>query len=180
MAYEVDIDNPASDFKRIDSLFKDYKGGDPSEIVGKNIKPEAAILHEDSMPVIIKGSEKGGLNGYNTSPPDWGPPETTTDIDQEPPSLLSDKGHLEIEWSLYPNPAEEQITLHADQEFNFQRTTLIITDMSGRKVMEASPHKSGNELVIKLPDYWETGVYFLSLINDSGGALTYKRFIIGC
>jgi hypothetical protein len=67
----------------------------------------------------------------------------------------------DIEVKLFPNPTSDRITIQSD---NFKNTTLQITDVLGKQILQQNINKS--ETILDLSNY-SSGQYFLQLERDS-------------
>jgi Secretion system C-terminal sorting domain len=67
----------------------------------------------------------------------------------------------DLEVKLFPNPTSDRITIQSD---NFKNTTLQITDIAGRQLLQQSINKS--ETILDLSNY-SSGQYFLQLERDN-------------
>jgi hypothetical protein len=87
-------------------------------------------------------------------------------------NVLSTNDFESNEWlKVFPNPAQESITVQFDMQFENETLDLSIVDLSGR-TMKRLP-LTNNSQVIRL----EPGVYFAQIINDAE-VIAIKKVII--
>jgi PKD repeat protein len=89
-------------------------------------------------------------------------PETSANV----PTIVSPS----LIWTLYPNPANNMITLHQSIKSNSQ---LIITDISGREIYNQNSTEIDNSIDVSK---WSEGVYFYEIINNNN--ISRSKFVI--
>lgn len=85
----------------------------------------------------------------------------------EPSNIVGISENAAIEFSVYPNPAKEQITVRGD----FNQSAAQIMDQTGKLVKEISALSSGSTIEIS---GLEKGIYFLVL--TSNGSKSIQKF----
>ncbi len=76
---------------------------------------------------------------------------------------------------LYPNPAQEILTLELNQTRDSQK--IVISDVSGRIVLvNAISEGAGNTFLLPIQQLSE-GVYFVKIISGNGSVSNVKRFV---
>lgn len=93
-------------------------------------------------------------------------PEDTT---QDTTLLITDPSLAAL--TLFPNPATHYLEVTAP----FQTTQWMITDVTGRMVLQSSQGQFTSPFVVTLPDTLSAGCYYLHCIHN--GQLAYATFI---
>lgn len=169
LAYKADPDNPEADFEEIDTLFSDYDARDDvTQISGNKVKPDLAVLEEDSLPVIFKGISRGGMLAYDSE-------------EKESPSIpIIEPEDASENWTLFPNPvsSDDELNIIAEEHLNDQPVTIIFADITG-EVLEVKEEEMKNASFTVSPNGdWGEGYYLIRVIDDSGEALFDSRFIL--
>ena len=86
-------------------------------------------------------------------------------------TTLSQVKFDEASITIYPNPADDQLTIQFEVAQNFD---LIVFDLSGRKILAKSINKSANTIDIST---LSSGTYLLQLTNDNNEKIT-KRILV--
>ena len=80
------------------------------------------------------------------------------------------------QFSVYPNPVEGELTIDFDVA-NSQKTDLVITDISGKRIAQHSlfANEGHNKAYISTSDL-RSGVYLITIVTN--GFEDTKRFVV--
>ena len=92
-------------------------------------------------------------------------------------NVVALKNEREIDYTLYPNPVNNQLIIYADL-MDQENINISITDISGRKVMEQKQFiiGGGNSVSIDASQFSE-GVYFVLLKRENSTIVSQKKFV---
>lgn len=163
--YYKDIEgNLSGAFTESDSLYI-LIDDEPFEIE-KGMRTAAAIrdMNQDGFFDLIVGNYSGGLHYYNGT---------------ESPQVIGIPGFQqpEMEFILYPNPANERIYVKISSENIIRDKELEIFDIFGNSVYYK---KFNTENILEIPvSFLSAGVYICKITTIQGSLFSvYKRFII--
>ena len=169
LAYRTDPENPDAEFEHIDSLFISYdRSGAVADIIGKRLRPDAAVLQKDSLPVIFKGTARGGMLGYDTNAP-----EDTTVVNR-----IDNPEPETTDWKLFPNPAQSSFIIKSDVDMEIRGGKLQVFDMTGREVKSKEVHTSDGTIETNVKADWHNKIYIVRLTDKNGKMLYTDKLII--
>ncbi len=153
--YHVDGHNPEDSLLALEEvLFQQFDNDTVSIALGGRIRPCLGDLTADSIPELILGNLRGGLN--------FG-----SHISSKENNIGVDKIHKPTV-ALRPNPIVKGANLEIFPSDNQIKWTVEIYDINGKKVMEQFINKGEPGIVIKTEGL-TAGVYFIktiSILND--------------
>lgn len=143
---------------------------------GYSFKEIATIKGDGNSNTIkkYKSLDKEPLNGINYYR------LKQTDFDgtvKYAPNVVALKNEKDVDYTLYPNPVNNQLIIYADL-MDQESINITITDISGRKVMEQKQFiiGGGNSVTIDASQFSE-GVYFVLLNRENSTIISQKKFV---
>jgi hypothetical protein len=143
--------NLSGTFTKTDSTYvSEYEGG--------RLGVAVADLNNDGLRDVVIGNYAGGISFF------WGDNNVSTG------QHISAEGAV---FSLYPNPASEQLTIGFPKE-NSESDILFIRDLAGKLILQQTIQQKQTTIdVSQLP----AGVYFCTVMRPDG-SIANNRFII--
>ncbi|MEM6264942.1 MAG: T9SS type A sorting domain-containing protein, partial [Bacteroidota bacterium] len=80
------------------------------------------------------------------------------------PQITSIHDREEKEWIIYPNPVEDNLTIHASSEEQIRKVNFLLTNAQGQEVWSLSP-EAANHVRIPMANLPQ-GIYFLRIVDD--------------
>ena len=121
--------------------------------LGVTTAPAVAFLDGDSLPDIVVGNERGGLNYFGTQ-------QTMLGIAQIPP--------VDKRFKIYPNPTDKYLTIEAGPNNNVSDINITLYDLSGKQVYEKRLKNFNSSASIDVSKL-SAGVYYLSIRSNRAG-----------
>lgn len=69
----------------------------------------------------------------------------------------------ELEIQVYPNPANDLVTIRFSEDLKNRPLSLVVTDVMGRKMLSESNVSSSSTIDVS---QWPSGVYFIQMEQD--------------
>ena len=149
------------------ATFDDYQLRDSLFLYNRYVTPFSGDLNGDNKPDMIFGMNTGGASILMKDAGFIIPKPKEKDKDPEiidTTTVMENNSHQKTLWKVYPNPANDKVTIEIIDHQEASNTQLLLQNINGQTVLKAQNINPINQLDIS---DLTSGVYFIQLRNAS-------------
>jgi len=157
----LDIEDHITDScpNRVDTFFYNYKTAKlEDKFLGNNTAVAVAFLDGDSLPDLMIGNDRGGLNFFSQ---------------KSLPLGIAPVSSLDNRFKAYPNPTDKYLTIQATTNNPLSNVNITLYTLSGQSVFEKQFKKFSGSVQINVSKL-AAGIYYISVASVGSEPWTTK------